>query len=177
MKKLILIPLVLFFIISCQDKHSIAELEELKLKAEVTEQNIVMIRDFYEDWNNRNTDVMLELHAPNAKYHHPSVGSEPILYEEAIEQMKFLWDAFPDITLDIEDLFAEENKVVVRFIGRGTHAKDFGGIPATGIMTEASGMEIFHIKDSKIVEVWEISDRLGLMQQLGMELQMKKAEE
>jgi len=177
MKKLILIPLVLFFIISCQDKKANEEPEKLKIKAELTEQNKALIRDFYEGWNNRNTNVMLELHAPNAKYHHPSVGSEPILFEEAIEQMKMLWDVFPDITIDIEDLFAEENKVVVRFIGRGTHTKDFGGIPVTGIMTEASGMEIYHIKDSKIAEVWEISDRLGLMQQLGMELQMKKAEE
>lgn len=177
MKKFLFIPFFLFFIISCQDKHAIAELEELKLKAELTEQNKALIRDLYEEWNNRNIDVLIEMHAPNAKYHHPSVGSEPILFEEAMEQIKMLWDAFPDITIDIEDLFAEENKVVARFIGRGTHQKDFGGIPATGVMTEAAAIEMFHIKDSKIVEVWEISDVLGIMQQLGMELQIKKAEE
>jgi steroid delta-isomerase-like uncharacterized protein len=177
MKQLILIPLVLIFIISCQDKKANEELENLKTKSELTEQNKALIRDLYEEWNNRNADVLLELHAPNAKYHHPSVGSEPILFEEAIEQMKMIWDAFPDITIDIEDLFAEGNKVIVRFIARATHTKDFGGIPATGIMTEVSAMEMFHIKDNRIVEVWEISDRLGLMQQLGMELKLMEATE
>ena len=177
MKKLILIPLVLIFILSCQDKEANEELENLKTKVELTEQNKALIRDLYEEWNNRNADVMLKLHAPNAKYHQPSVGSEPILFDEAIEQMKMIWDSFPDITIDIEDLFAEGNKVIVRFIARATHTKDFGGIPATGIMTEVSAMEMFHIKDNRIVEVWEISDRLGLMQQLGMELKLMKATE
>jgi predicted ester cyclase len=40
--------------------------------------------------------------------------------------------------------------------------------------TEAGAIDIFHIVDGKIVEVWEISDRLGLMQQLGMELKPKE---
>jgi steroid delta-isomerase-like uncharacterized protein len=173
MKKLIFIPFVIFFTISCQDKNANEELEKLKIKAELTEQNKDLIRNFYKEWNNRNTDKILEFHTPDARYHHPSVGSDPILFEQAIEQMKMLWDAFPDITIDVEELFAEESKVAVRFIGRGTHTKDFGGIPATGVMTEASAMEIFHIKDGKIEDVWEISDRLGLMQQLGMELQIK----
>ena len=84
------------------------------------------------------------------------------------------WKTFPDLTLTIEDLIAEGDKVVVRFIGRGTHLGDLGSIPATGLETEAGAIEIFHIKDGKIVEVWEISDALGLMQQLGMELQPKK---
>jgi len=176
MKKLILIPLVLFFLISCQDKEELANYEDLKLQAELTEQNKILINDFINAWNSRNTEKMIQMHTSGAKYHHPTIGSSPILYEDAIEQMKMLWEAFPDIEVDIKDLFAEENRAVIRFIGRGTHMKDFGGIPATEVMTEASAMEIFHIKDGKIEEVWEISDRLGLMQQLGMELQMKKNE-
>jgi len=42
------------------------------------------------------------------------------------------------------------------------------------VKTEAGGIEIYHFKDGKIVEVWEISDALGLMQQLGMELKPKE---
>jgi len=40
--------------------------------------------------------------------------------------------------------------------------------------TEADAMEIFHIEKGKIIEAWEISDRLGLMMQLGMELRPKE---
>lgn len=78
--------------------------------------------------------------------------------------------AFPDLNLTIEDLVAKGDKVVVRFIARGTHKGEFMGIPATGIKTVAGAIEIVRIEDRKIVEHWEISDMLSIMQQLGMEL-------
>ncbi len=177
MKKLLIVfPLVILlcFSFGCQNKEAMSELEKFKVQAEVKKQNQVLIRNFFEEWNNRNTDILNELYVPNAKYHHPSIGSTPISFEEAIEMIKMFWQAFPDLTVTIEDLFADGDKVVVRFIGRGTHQRDLGGIPATGLKTEASAIEIFQIVDGKIVEAWEISDRLGLMQQLGMELKLKE---
>jgi steroid delta-isomerase-like uncharacterized protein len=110
------------------------------------------------------------MHAPNAKYNTPSAGVSPMPFEKALEAMQMYWQAFPDLTLTVEDIIAEGDKVVVKFMGRGTHQGDLGGIPATGVKTEASGIEIYHFKDGRIVEVWEISDTLGIMQQLGMEL-------
>ncbi len=175
---LIVFPLfiLLCFSFGCQDKEAMSELEKFKVQAEIEEQNKVLIRHFFEEWNNRNINILNELYSPNAKYHHPSIGSEPISFEKAMEMIEMFWQAFPDLTITIEDIFAKGNKVVVRFIGRGTHQGDLGGIPATGIKTEASAIELFHIVDGKIVEAWEISDRLGLMQQLGMKLKPKDGE-
>jgi len=42
--------------------------------------------------------------------------------------------------------------------------------------TRKSGHRSFPFEDGKIVEVWEISDTLGLMMQLGMELKLKEKE-
>ncbi|MGB6867660.1 MAG: ester cyclase [Candidatus Aminicenantaceae bacterium] len=180
MKKLFMVlplALILCLVVGCQDKEAMAELEEFKAQAAVEEQNKVLIRNLYEQWHSRNIDALTEMHAPNAKYHHPSAGATPIPIEKALEAMQMYWQAFPDLTLTVEDIIAEGDKVVVRFIGRGTHQGDLGGIPAKGLKTEASGMEIYHFKDGKIVEVWEISDALGLMQQLGMELKPKEGGE
>ena len=178
MNRLLIIAstLILCFMVGCQDKEAMAELEELKAQAEVEEQNKVLIHEMYEHWHNRNIDALAVMHAQNAKYNHPSAGEEPIPIEMALEGFQMLWEAFPDLSLSVEDVIADGDKVVVRFIGRGTHEKDYGGIPATGRMTEASAIEIFHIEDGKIVEVWEISDTLGLMMQLGMELRPKEGE-
>ena len=177
MKKLLMIlPLVflLCFTFGCQDKEAMAELEEFKAQVEVEEQNKELIRNLYEQWHSRNIDALTEMHAPNAKYNHPSAGATPIPFEKALEGMQMYWQAFPDLTLTVEDIIAEADKVVVRFMGRGTHQGDLGGIPATGLKTEAGGIEIYHFEDGKIVEVWEISDTLGIMQQLGMELKLKE---
>jgi len=178
-RSLAFFPLIILmaFALGCQDQQALAELEGLRALENVEEQNKVLIRDLIEKWNDRNTDALKELYAPNANYHHPSLGATPISYEKASEMNEVFWQAFPDLTLTIEDLFAEGDKVAARFIGRGTHQGDLGEIPATQKMTEASALQIFHIVDGKIVETWELSDTLGLMQQLGMELRSAAVEE
>ncbi len=168
------LSLVLCFMVNCQDKQAMAELEAMQAQEELEEQNKELIRNFFEEWNNRDMDKLNERYAPNAKYHHPSLGAASVSFEEAFEGIKMFWQAFPDLAVDIKDLIAKGDKVVVRFIGRGTHQGDLGGIPAAGNKTEAAAIEIFHIENGKIIEAWEISDSLGLMMQLGMELKPKE---
>ena len=179
MKKIfIILPLAMLFcfIFSCQDKAAMEELKTMKVQAEVEEQNKALIRNFYKEWHKRNVDAMKELHAPNAKLYHASVGTTAIPIDKAMEMTKVGWLVFPDLTCTIKDLIAKDDKVVVRFIGQGTNTGTLGGIPATGNRCIAEAVEIFRIKGGKIVESWELSDRLGLMQQLGFELKPRNEE-
>jgi steroid delta-isomerase-like uncharacterized protein len=75
--------------------------------------------------------------------------------------------AFPDFRLIEDDTIAEGDKVVNRWTFRGTHQGEFVGIPATGKQVMTTGIDIFRIANGKIVEVWQNSDQLGLLQQLG----------
>lgn len=74
----------------------------------------------------------------------------------------------PDFRTEIQDLVAEDDKVVARVIMAGTHTGNFYGIPATGKRVEFSGMFIARILDGKIVEHWGEEDALSLLQQLGV---------
>ena len=77
--------------------------------------------------------------------------------------------AFPDVRVTIEDLLAEEDKVVIRWTLRGTHRGELrGGIPATGRRVEVSGITISRIEGGKVVENWGNYDLLGMLQQLGV---------
>src|SRR4051794_16325883 len=62
--------------------------------------------------------------------------------------------AFPRYELLAEDLFAEDNKVVLRFNLHGTHQGTFMGIPATGRAINVPGIIIYHLADSKITAHW-----------------------
>jgi predicted ester cyclase len=85
------------------------------------------------------------------------------------KQMITLWhDAFPDLHFTIEDMIAEENRVVERTTFRGTHTGDLFGIAPTGRQVEGVGILIHHIVDGKIVEIWELLDLYGLLGQLGI---------
>ena len=75
---------------------------------------------------------------------------------------------FPDVISIIEDLIAEEDKVVARWWSRATHRGDYMGIPPTGKEVEFTGISVYRIEGGKIAESWTIEDELGLMRQIGV---------
>jgi len=179
MKKILMIiplALILCFMVGCQDKEAMAELEEMKAQAEVEAQNEALIKRFIEELNKGNTEIINELYAPDYVYYIPSRRTKPMSREETLEMMKNLYRAFPDLNWSIEELITVGDRVIYRFIARGTHKEEFGGIPATGNKIESSGILITRIENGKVIEEREEFDMLGLMQQLGMELKPKEGE-
>lgn len=70
-------------------------------------------------------------------------------------------------TYRIDDMIAEDDKVVIRLTGQGVHSGDLFGIPPTHREFTATGITILRIADGKIVERWVEVDMLGTLQQLG----------
>jgi steroid delta-isomerase-like uncharacterized protein len=79
-----------------------------------------------------------------------------------------LYTAFPDLKWTIEDMIAEEDKVVVRFRASGTQKGAFLGIPRTEKPINIAGVAIYRIAGVKITEDWAFMDTLGVMRQLGV---------
>jgi steroid delta-isomerase-like uncharacterized protein len=76
--------------------------------------------------------------------------------------------AFPDLRMDVEDLVASGDKVVIRGRITGTHRGDFMGMPATGKSVRVPLIDIFRFGDDGLVhEHWGVLDALAMMQQLG----------
>ena len=75
--------------------------------------------------------------------------------------------AFPDLQFTIDDVIAQDDKVVIRWSSRGTHRGELMGLAPTGKEATSSGISIDKIADGKIVESWNHWDTLGLMRQLG----------
>ncbi len=179
MKKLLLIlplAMILCFMVGCQDREAMAELEAMKAQAEVEEENKELARKMFEALGKEDFETYKELLAPDYAYYFPSRSTKPMSLEETIEIRKMLQKAFPDISWSMEELIATGDKVIMRFIERGTHKGEYMGIPATGNKYENSGILISRIENGKVVEQWEELDLLGLMQQIGMELKPKEGE-
>jgi predicted ester cyclase len=75
--------------------------------------------------------------------------------------------AFPDFRATIHDQIAEGDKVVTRKVFHGTHEGELMGIAPTGRQVEIEVIDIVRVADGRIVEHWNVVDRLGLLQQLG----------
>jgi predicted ester cyclase len=75
--------------------------------------------------------------------------------------------ACPDLSQTVEDMIAEDDKVVDRLRWQATHQGPFMGIPPSGNTLTMTEIHINRIAGGRIVERWAEVDRLSLMQQLG----------
>ena len=134
----------------------------------MSEENKAIIRRFIEEvLDKRNLDVTDKYVASDFVDHGAPPGTPP--GPEGFKQMMGeFFKAFPDFQYTSHDLIAEGDKVVSRGTFSGTHRGEFMGIAATGKRAEISEIHIARMSGGKLVEHWEASDQLGMMQQLGV---------
>lgn len=132
------------------------------------EENKAIVRRFVNDGiNTANLAIFDELLMSDVVDHYAPLGVAP--GREGWKQTRLMFlTGFPDGRWEEEDLIAEGDKVVGRFIFRGTHRGDFFGIPATGNQVTVPNIHIMRFVAGKIVEHWGNGDDLGMLQQLGV---------
>ncbi len=132
------------------------------------EENKGLARRFFDEiFNQANQQTANEILTPNVVAHHPAFPAG-IHGPQAINQLVAGFRAaFPDLHYTIEDLIAEDDKVVARWAVRGTQLGNFQGLPPSGRQMAVTGINIFRVAGDKVAEVWISSDFLGMLQQLG----------
>jgi hypothetical protein len=134
------------------------------------EDNKAIVRRYFEDapYNPSTCD---EIFAAKIHWHalyytlNPDFDSTPQLEKEAYERHKKIWGNWIE---KIDLIIAEGDRVMVHWVGHGIQHDESSGIPATNRTVAFSGVYIFRIEDNKIVEVWNLWDQLGELQQLGL---------
>jgi predicted ester cyclase len=138
-----------------------------------TEQNKAKYRQFIEQaWNKGNIDVLDELAAPDLLLHFLPPGTPP-----GGESMKrfitSLRAAFPDVSITVEDLFAEGDRTIARYTMSGTQRGPFLNqlktlTPPSDKRFSVAGIDSCRFDaNGKWVECWASFDQLGMLQQLG----------
>ncbi|MBH8556133.1 ester cyclase [Nostocaceae cyanobacterium CENA357] len=129
--------------------------------------NKTVIRNWYEKaWNERNIALADELIDANFVAH--DYPGQPTGVAAAKNLVNQYLTAFPDIHFTIEDIIAEEDKVMARWTARGTHKGDLMGAAPTNKQMIVKGVTISRIANGKIVEFWDNFDQLGMLKQLDL---------
>jgi len=125
-------------------------MERTKLKA-------IADQLFYEMWNNQDLNKVDDLFADEFQIHY-SVDS--VSDHDTFKQLLQQWfEGIPDLQHEIDDYICEENKVVTRWHGKGTHLGRFLDIPATGKPFYYGGITILEINSAgKITKAWVYND-------------------
>lgn len=130
------------------------------------EANKDVIRRFTEElWHNHNLDVIDDVFYEDAIIHSPfNIKQGRMTMHDAAQ--KWL-ESFPDLEIEINDLIAEEDKVVARWRARGTHTGSFFDTTPTHKEVAFSGVTTFELKSGKVAEYWALVDMNAILVQLG----------
>jgi steroid delta-isomerase-like uncharacterized protein len=118
-------------------------------------------------WNNGDLALVDEFYAPDYTIHDPTAPDFPGGREAFKGYVTTLRTGLPDIHFTVEDLIEQGDKVVWRFVARGTHQGNLLGIPPTGRPGTVSGIVISRFAGGKWTEDWVNWDALGMLQQFG----------
>ena len=134
----------------------------------MTTDNKAIVKEFIDRlFTDDDPSVLNELAGPNYVDHDPPFGGTGTV-DGWRAMAAMIRNAFPDWHSDLHAMYAEDDIVVERFTASGTHRGEIFGIPASGATCRLPGINIFRVRDGKVVERWGRLDELGMMRQLGV---------
>ncbi|MFN8446644.1 MAG: ester cyclase [Caldilineaceae bacterium] len=130
-------------------------------------ENVTLVRRWIDEvWNQGDWERMADFH--------------PAIFENEGKQSTLedarLWHlhnrtTFPDIHYVIDDIFASEERVAVRWSATATHKGTLWNlIPPTGKTIRWNGMHMLRLTDGKIIEVWALQNSVAQLMQMGAKL-------
>ena len=129
-------------------------------------QNKGLIRRYYNAmWNTWDFARAEELLAEDIKFR-GSLGQETRGRAAFCDYMRRVQRAFPDFHNSIEELVAEQDRVVVRLSYTGTHRGAIFGVAPTKSTIRYAGVAFFRIRRRRVAEGWVLGDLLSLLRQI-----------
>jgi len=123
----------------------------------------------HEESSKGNVNAFDEVYAPNILLHLPPLPDVRGL--EANKQVSAaVHKAFTDFHMESEEAISEGNTVAHRYTIRMKHTGVYPMVPVPATEKELvmKGCAVYHVKNDKIVEIFEYHDLLGLLQQIGV---------
>lgn len=130
--------------------------------------NIMLTRRLFDElFTKGNLKVADELVATNVKMLDPAAPNFKGGLNEFKERETMYLKAFPNKVMKIDDIFSSEDRVVVRWTATGVHKGDLQGIAPSNKNVKVAGISIYRFNNGKIIEISQMWDRLGLLEQIG----------
>jgi len=104
-------------------------------------------------------------------FHDDAIIHSPVKKTKGVGELKKIiknWHiGFPNLKVYWDDYIVENNKVAARWHAKGCHKGSFLDLPPTTNNISYSGVTIYQLKDTKIIEYWAFVDMEHIKSQLG----------
>lgn len=130
-----------------------------------SEEKKALVRRLFKALDTNDTDALLEILSPDLVVHNP----DPQSREDNLRGVAWWHTVFSGNHLEILEQVCEGDVVATRVIMHADHTKgEFQGVAPTGKHIAIPAVSFERIENGKILERRIISDRWGMMQQLGL---------
>jgi steroid delta-isomerase-like uncharacterized protein len=121
-----------------------------------------------EAWNSHDIEKVLSFYSP--EYVGDDVGQASLQrgHEALRAMLEQCWSAFPDLRFKVVDTLVEGDRLVIVWVGEGTHQGTIINIPPTGHRVEARGVSIIEVQDGLVVRGQYIWDLAGMLRHMGL---------
>lgn len=128
---------------------------------------VAVYRGFLDALNAHDLDAAERFVDP-ARYHEDCVGFTKgrVGWAEATESVRTVYAGFPDLAVEVVNLAADGDTVVMHGRVSGTNTGRLYGVPATKRRYQASYFDWVRVDDGRIVERVQQADVLGQMRQV-----------
>jgi NTE family protein len=148
------------------DRRAALDLYAQPLDANAPQRHKAIVQRFLQDvYNRRRPAAAADTCSQSLVWHGGTLGHADGLVDYQNVLTSF-FTAFPDLELQILDIVAEGDRVVVRFTLCGTHLGQFQGIRPTFKRIAGGGTNTYRIEGDRIAEEWWQGDLLMLVQQM-----------
>jgi len=135
----------------------------------IDREKLEKVRKLYKDvWSGENIDSVNEIIHDKYQIHHADFSDDKRGPEKVRELAEKMFEAFPDMKTEINEVVPNSDKIAVRWTMKGTHKGSRYGEEPTQKEVEMEGMEFLEFEDGKIKEHNALSDTLGLKKQIGL---------
>jgi steroid delta-isomerase-like uncharacterized protein len=130
-------------------------------------ENKALVRRYYDEvFNERRVDLVNRLAVEDYVEHDPFPGQGDGR-ADLRARVELILAAMNPLRFEVQDMIAEGDRVVVRWVQQGTQSGSFMGIPPAGRRYTFAGIDIHRVRDGLMAEHWHVVDLFTLLQQLG----------
>ena len=129
-------------------------------------ENSAIVNSAYAAINRGNFDALAAVMSEDF-VEHDVVSGMPPTKAGVIQFFTDMRKSFSNLTLTVEDMIVEGDKVFARATMTGTNVGEFMGMPATNRQIEVPVADYFRLENGKVAEHWGVTDTGIMKEQLG----------
>ena len=119
-------------------------------------------------WNARDPDLVRAMFLAGGTYEDPMTGG-PVEGEGIASAARGLFQAFPDVSFEVQETLRGEGSVAIQWLMRGTNRGSFAGAPPTGQPFALPGVHVLHAEGGLARSAVAYFDQRSIATQLGLQ--------